>query len=112
MSQFTEFLYLACSIYIACTLNSHQIVDIFLQLKVSDSMGSYQTCKIMKTVDKLKLITATASELLISQHAASTRVKNLHGIPWNSMDFHGKFSMEFHGGLEHQFPWNSMEISP
>ena len=26
------------------------------------------------------------------------------------MDFHGKFSMEFHGGLGHQFPWNSMEI--
>ena len=41
-----------------------------------------------------------------------TRVKNLHGIPWNSMDFHGKCSMEFHGGLGHQFPWNSMEISP
>ena len=41
-----------------------------------------------------------------------TRVKNLHGIPWNSMDSHGKFSMEFHGGLGHQFPWNSMEISP
>ena len=31
---------------------------------------------------------------------------------WNSMDFHGKFSMECHGGLGHQFPWNSMEISP
>lgn len=79
MSQFTEFLYLACSMYIACTLNSHQIVDIFLQLKVSDSMGSYQTCKIMKTVDKLKLITATASELLSSQHAASSSVRILQG---------------------------------
>ena len=43
---------------------------------------------------------------------AIARVKNLHGIPWNSMDFHGKFSMEFHGGLGHQFPWNFMEISP
>ena len=32
--------------------------------------------------------------------------------PWNSMDFHGNFSMELHGGLGHQFPWNSMEISP
>ena len=32
--------------------------------------------------------------------------------PWNSMDFHGNFSMEFHGGLGHQLPWNSMEISP
>ena len=32
----------------------------------------------------------------------TTRVKNLHG----------KFSMEFHRGLGHQFPWNSMEISP
>ena len=41
-----------------------------------------------------------------------THVKNLHGIPWNFIDFHGKFSMEFHGGLGHQFPWNSMEISP
>ena len=28
------------------------------------------------------------------------------------MDFHGKFSMGFHGGLGHQLPWNSMEISP
>ena len=32
--------------------------------------------------------------------------------PWNSTEFHGKFSMEFHGGLGHKFPWNSMEISP
>ena len=38
------------------------------QLKVSDSMGSYQTCKIMKTVDKLELLPATASELLSSQY--------------------------------------------
>ena len=29
-----------------------------------------------------------------------------HEFPWNSMEFHGVFSMElaFHGG-----PWNSME---
>ena len=24
----------------------------------------------------------------------------------------GKLSTEFHGGLAHQFPWYSMEISP
>ena len=27
------------------------------------------------------------------------------------MEFHGKFSTEFHGGLGHQFPFNSLEIS-
>ena len=30
-------------------------------------------------------------------------------MEWNSLDFHGKFSMEFHRGLRHQFPRNSME---
>ena len=51
---------------------------------------------------------------------SKTRVKNLHGhgIPWRirtsiSMEFHGNFSIDFHGkylhgGLGH-FPWNSME---
>ena len=37
--------------------------------------------------------------------------KYLHGglghFPWNSME---KVAMEFHGGLGHQFKWNSMEF--
>ena len=40
--------------------------------------------------------------------------------PWNSMEFHGKFSMELHGILSgfgtwnsmENFPWNSMEDFP
>ena len=37
--------------------------------------------------------------------------KYLHGglghFPWNSME---KVAMEFHGGLGHQFKWDSMEF--
>ena len=37
--------------------------------------------------------------------------KYLHGglghFPWDSME---KVAMEFHGGLGHQFPWNSIEF--
>ena len=33
---------------------------------------------------------------------------NFHVIAWkSSIEFYGKFSIDFHGGFGHQIPWNS-----
>ena len=66
------------------------------------------TTKVIKSHVKLNVKSdAQKVNSKVITKGGTTRVKNLHGI-----DFHVKFSMEFHGGLGNQLPWNSMEISP